>query len=233
MDRILEPELMTEEENARAYAGADFAEAHQSYVRLFAEIFPDAPAQSLALDLGCGPGDVTLRFARAYPEWRLHAIDGSAAMLGQAQLALAREPEVASRVALIQGVLPDVTLPRPHYSVLLSTSLLHHLPNPQALWQAIRQYAAPGASIFVADLFRPETPGAAAAMIDRYAAGEPDVLRRDFYHSLLAAFTPIEVADQLTAAGLTALHVRTISDRHLVVWGRLDGESAVAFKADV
>jgi hypothetical protein len=56
-------------------------------------------------------------------------------------------------------------------------------------------------------------------LVDTYASGEPDVLRRDFYHSLCAAFTPAEVEDQLAAAGLHGLSVEVISDRHLVVHG--------------
>jgi ubiquinone/menaquinone biosynthesis C-methylase UbiE len=221
MDRVLEPELMTEEENARAYAGADFSEAHQGYVSRFASLFPDTPAQAAALDLGCGPGDVTLRFGRRFSGWEIDAVDGSAAMLDQARLSLDREPDLRRRVHLFQAMLPDVTLAQACYQIVVSTSLLHHLPDPKVLWQTVRRFAAPGAIVFVADLFRPPTPDDAAALIDRYAIGEPDVLRLDFYNSLLAAFTPAEVERQLTDAGLTTLKVQTVSDRHLIVWGRM------------
>jgi hypothetical protein len=59
----------------------------------------------------------------------------------------------------------------------------------------------------------------ARQMVESYAHGEPDVLRRDFYHSLCAAFEPREVEAQLEAAGLSELAVSVISDRHLVVHG--------------
>jgi hypothetical protein len=71
----------------------------------------------------------------------------------------------------------------------------------------------------VADLRRPQTTAVARRMVDTYAAGEPDILRRDFYHSLCAAFEPREVEAQLEAAGLSELAVAVISDRHLVVHG--------------
>jgi ubiquinone/menaquinone biosynthesis C-methylase UbiE len=221
VDRVLEPELMTEEENARAYAGADFSDSHQGYVFRFSELFPDAPPQARMLDLGCGPGDVTLRFARRFPGWEIDAVDGSAAMLDQARSSLHLEPGLSERVHLFHAMLPTVTLPDPDYQVVLSTSLLHHLPGPQVLWETVRRFAAPDAIVFVADLFRPPTPHDASALIDRYAVGEPDVLRQDFYNSLLAAFTPYEVEQQLTDAGLTTLKVETVSDRHLIVWGRM------------
>ena len=80
MKRIVEPELMSGAEQARAYAGADFHAAHSAYVKLFAARFPAFPNTAVVLDLGCGPCDVTIRFARANPGWTFHAVDGSAAI---------------------------------------------------------------------------------------------------------------------------------------------------------
>jgi hypothetical protein len=45
-------------------------------------------------------------------------------------------------------------------------------------------------------LLRPDSPEAAQAIVDQYASGEPEVLRRDFYNSLLAAFTEDEIGAQ-------------------------------------
>ena len=80
--------------------------------------------------------------------------------------------------------------------------------------------AAPGAPVFVQDLMRPESPDAAQALVDQYAPDEPEVLRRDFYNSLRAAFTPAELEDQLAAAGLTDFTIHLVTDRHLAVFGR-------------
>jgi hypothetical protein len=71
------------------------------------------------------------------------------------------------------------------------------------------------------DLLRPETPEAARAIVERYAGEEPAILRRDFNHSLLAAFTEDEVAAQLAEMKLTGLLVDVPDDRHWVVAGRL------------
>ena len=51
------------------------------------------------------------------------------------------------------------------------------------------------------------------------AAGAPAILRRDFYHSLLAAFTEDEVTTQLARMNLTRLLIDVIDDRHWVVGG--------------
>ncbi len=46
MKRILEPELMLAEEQAEAYAQADFEAAHCLYPQLFAERFPARPRKA-------------------------------------------------------------------------------------------------------------------------------------------------------------------------------------------
>ena len=79
---------MSAEVQAQAYARADFETAHGSYPKLFAEKFPRRLAKAFALDLGCGPCDVTLRFAKANPGYTFHAVDGSVAMLRYAKRAV-------------------------------------------------------------------------------------------------------------------------------------------------
>jgi hypothetical protein len=56
-------------------------------------------------------------------------------------------------------------------------------------------------------------------MVDRYAHNEPEVLRTDFYNSLLAAYRPPEIREQLREAELGHLEIEVVSDRHLLVWG--------------
>jgi 2-polyprenyl-3-methyl-5-hydroxy-6-metoxy-1,4-benzoquinol methylase len=210
MQRIPEPELVLDDEQAKAYAHADFESAHSRYPILFAETFPHRSTTALVLDLGCGPCDVTLRFARANPGYTFHAVDGSPAMLRQAPW--------HERIRLIEGFIPDVTLPAATYDVIISSSLLHHLPDPQALWTTVRQRSHPGTLVFVVDLFRPASRADAEALTAKYAGNEPEVLRRDFFNSLCAAFTVEEVRQQVSS--LPGLSVKPISDRHLMVTGQ-------------
>lgn len=222
MQRIPEPELMDEFEQARAYAEADFAEPNERFVGYFAtEIEP--PRAGAVLDLGCGPGDIVLRLARRHPALTVHGLDGSAAMLDFARARLEAEPGLRSRVRFVHGMLPGATLPRTGYDAVISNSLLHHLHDPLVLWRAIREIGAPGAPVLVMDLYRPPSVGAAQEIVEAYAGEEPEVLKRDFFNSLCAAFEPGEVRVQLGACGLDALDVRLASDRHLLVAGRLPG----------
>ncbi len=216
MQRIPEPELMDDADQARAYAHADFAAPHQAFVDQFRARFPGHVPRAV-LDLGCGACDVTIRFARAYPDCRLTAVDGSAAMLTEARAALARAG-LTTRVSLAQRRLPDTGGLAGGFDTVISNSLLHHLHDPQVLWRSIRTLAAPGAVVWVMDLMRPPSRAHAQQLVRAYAAREPALLRRDFLHSLCAAFRPQEVRAQLAAADL-ALSVEVVSDRHLRVAG--------------
>jgi len=211
---------MTDNAQAIAYAQADFSIAHQSYVTLFGKVFKDRPRRAVVLDLGCGPADVTIRFAKANPGWRFHGVDGSPAMLKCGRAALKRRPVLARRIRLIKGFIPSLALPRKTYDVILSSSLLHHLPDPQALWNVIRRHSRAGTLVFVADLLRPDSRARGRSLVSRYARGAPEVLRHDFFNSLLAAFTLREVREQVDQAGLRGFEVARISDRHLAVWGK-------------
>lgn len=219
MERIPEPELMDEAEQALAYARADFEEPNSRFLTLFEERL--GTPSGVMLDLGCGPGDIPLRVVRRYPGVEVHGLDGAEAMLALARDALAQEPDLVPRVRFLHGSIPDANLPRQEYDDVVSNSLLHHLHEPMGLWRMVRRAARPGAGVLVMDLFRPPDREGAAEIVEAYGAGEPEVLRRDFFNSLLAAFTPDEVRQQLRDAGLDTLHVETVSDRHLLVHGRL------------
>ena len=220
MDRVVEPELMVDADQAQAYSDANFAESHQAAVTRFAVAFPGfAPVRML--DLACGPADITVRFARAFAETTIVGLEGSPAMLELGVQRVERE-QLGGRISFTHRVLPDDDLADLGvFDAVVSTNSLHHFHDPSVLWHAMRKAAAPGAHLFVQDLMRPPSRDAARALVDGYAAGAPDVLRRDFLHSLWAAFTPDEVRDQLADAGLAGFDVAPVSDRHLVVHGRV------------
>jgi SAM-dependent methyltransferase len=222
MERIPEPDLMNEASQALAYAEADFAEPHNRCMELLRNSLPDLPQTGLAVDLGCGPGDITIRFARTFPGWKADGIDGAAAMLSYGDAAV-RQADLSDRIQLVETYLPNGDAPHAAYDLIFSNSLLHHLTDPQILWQSIHRWSKPGTGIFIMDLMRPDTSAIATEFVSQYAANEPEILRRDFYNSLLAAYTIAEIQTQLQQAQLAYLSVKPVSDRHFIVWGRYDG----------
>lgn len=218
LSRTPEPELMEEMEQARAYSLADFEEPHNRFIELIKEKFPGEQFDRLVLDLGCGTADICIRFANAFPQMRMHAIDGAEAMLHFARINI-DAIRLHEQVRLFKRQLPVKGLPKEHYSALISNSLLHHLAEPMVLWNSIKQFAESGAPIFVMDLRRPDSESDADNLTDHYAKNEPEVLKHDFRNSLLAAYTVDEVKAQLQQAGLERLRVESSGDRHLIVYG--------------
>ena len=222
MQRVVEPELMNDPEQVLAYSNADFEVAHQSVVENFAQIFPnifsDTGSTQCVLDLGCGSADVTVRFAHQFPSCKIDAVDGAEEMLKQAETLIRRE-SLAEHITLYHQRLPNCTFECKSYDAIISNSLLHHLHEPQHLWSVIKQLATTNTAIYVCDLYRPDTKQEANELVDKYANNEPEVLRKDFYNSLLAAFTPDEVRAQIDNAGLDSLNIDIVSDRHMLIYG--------------
>jgi ubiquinone/menaquinone biosynthesis C-methylase UbiE len=217
MLRQLEPELMDDPEGAAAYARADFRDSNTLFVD--ALVRGAAPASRTVVDLGCGPGDLTIQLAQALPGMSFTAVDGSAPMIALARAAVTRA-KLDGRVTLVQERLQALPLPAGTFDAVLSKDLLHHLPDPAVLWSTVARLGRPGAHVCVMDLVRPDTPERARAIVDAVVAHADEILRQDFYNSLLAAFTLDEVRGQLAAAGLD-LRVDKVSDRHMLIEGRL------------
>jgi SAM-dependent methyltransferase len=223
MERVVEPELMDDAVQARAYSDADFTDSHQAVVAHFAERFPDLAARHSArvIDLACGPADVTSRLARALPRATFLGVDGADAMVELGRARLAREG-LDDRVTLARRFLPDPALRElGPLDAAVCTGALHHFHNPAVLWETMRDVSSHGTRILVQDLTRPGSIEAAHTLVAQYAGEEPEVLRRDYFHSLLAAFTLDEIRAQLEDAGFGHFAVDAVSDRHVVVSGRV------------
>ncbi len=206
---------MTDDAQCQAYASADFSISNQAFVEIVRKMIPANATK--VLDLGCGPGDVMIRLARACPSLKITAVDGSPAMIQLAQTAI-EECGLSMTISAVQGYVPGLPLPVGHFDAVLSKDFLHHLPDPMALWHEVRRLIKPGGCICVMDLRRPDSPEAAQKIVDVVTADEAEVLRIDFYNSLLAAFTPEEIHDQLQAAALN-LDVTLSGDRHMLIQG--------------
>ncbi len=219
MQRIVEPELMNDKEQVQAYASADFEQAHRLIVDAFDDHFPDCELEGHILDLGCGLGDISFRYAKRFSKCVVIGIDGSSEMIRLANKRKQHEKELFNRMRFIECILPDESIPGYVFSAIVSNSLLHHLHRPDVLWSTVKQNTISGTKVLIVDLFRPANKVYAQQIVDRYSSTEPKILRRDFYNSLLAAFTIEEIEQQLADAGLTEFRVTKLSDRHVLIFG--------------
>src|SRR5262249_31086410 len=154
------------------------------------------------LDLGCGPADITLRLAARYPRARVVGVDGACSMLAIANKAILRQAFPDNRIEVRQWHIGRQEYPfcPEAFCAVVSNSLLHHMRDPLDLWRAIHAAAAPGAAVLVMDLIRPQSEVEAEQIVEQYAGSEPEVLKGDFLNSLLAAYRPAEIIEQLALA---------------------------------
>ena len=216
MKRIIEPELMSDKEQAAAYANANFEEPHNHFVELLSlSMGENFPEFGNVIDLGTGAADIAIRFASNYPCFEVDAIDGSCAMIAEGKKAIDKV-RLNDRINLIHSSIQDITLAEKEYVIVFSNSLLHHLHDPMVLWKLIKN-AKGNPLVFIMDLMRPKNIQKIDELVHEYAGNEPEILQKDFKNSLKAAFTPEEVVLQLQDIGLDGLEVTVVSDRHIVV----------------
>lgn len=85
-----------------------------------------------------------LRLARARPDSRITAIDGSAAMIELAREAVRASGQGAC-VVPIQGRIPGLALDEHSFDAILSKDLMYHLPDSAVLWNEARHCRDGGA----------------------------------------------------------------------------------------
>ena len=218
MERCLEKEIMDGEEQVRAYVQANFSKENQWFVEQFLDTFPEF-REGLILDLGCGPADIPIRLVRLCTGFNIVGVDASVPMITLAQKAI-HEANCSEQIRIVCQRIQNVVLEE-RADAIISNSLVHHVPNPLQFWYALKQLAKPGAPVLVMDLLRPESAEEAQALVDHYAADEPEQLRLDFYNSLLAAFSEDEVAAHLAEMNLSRLLIDVPDDRHWIVSGHV------------
>jgi ubiquinone/menaquinone biosynthesis C-methylase UbiE len=220
ISRRPEAELMDIAAEAVAYANADFGSVNEAFVVCMLEAV--GPAENLrVVDLGTGPADIPIRLMRHRPRWNIVAVDAAKAMLDLAAAAVA-QAGLADRIELLQADAKATGLPAGQFDVVFSNSILHHVSDPEKFWLEVRRLGRKGATVFVRDLFRPPDAATAQKIVAQHAGGETPLLQQEFHRSLLAAYTPQEVRDQLHQAGLTGLTVEQVTDRHMDIFGRLE-----------
>jgi len=198
MNRVLEPEIMDDETQATAYAHADFSSSNQTFVDGLVETF--GGYLETILDIGCGPADIPIRILRKIPNAHVTAIDASPPMVNLARKAV-RNAHLQDHIEILLARLGNLNLHQKQFNSIISKDMLHHLPDPALLWNEIKSRWAQATAIYVMDLYRPHSTADAQRITEADTPNEPEILKTDFYNSLLAAFTIEEIKTQLTAAG--------------------------------
>jgi ubiquinone/menaquinone biosynthesis C-methylase UbiE len=220
MERIVEEEIMGGQDQALAYARADFTASNIWFVDRLVEERSEYLKD--ILDIGCGPGDLDIRLAKARPSAHITAVDGSGAMLDLANEAL-KDTGQGERINFVEGYIPGVDLQGKKFDMIFSKDFLHHLHNPMGFWDEVKHFSKETSAFWLMDLYRPKTTEEAEKIVETVCVAELEVLKVDFYNSLLAAFTVDEIKEQACEAGIK-MDIEIINERHFIANGLVKSE---------
>lgn len=210
MQRVLEPEVMDTWEDAIEYDSMDFTEVNMAFAKLAVEL---GPSTGDVLDVGTGTARIPILIWQMRPHWQLTAIDFSKNML----LVGGRNVEAAGLQQQIQLEWVDAKrMPYPdhHFDMVISNSIVHHLPDALPFFREVKRVLKPNGGIFLRDLLRPADEETMDAHVSSIGAEYNEYQKKLFRDSLNASFTLDEVNQLVQAAGLEGVKVYQSSDRH-------------------
>jgi ubiquinone/menaquinone biosynthesis C-methylase UbiE len=216
---VLETEVMDSPEEASVYDAMDHHEVNARFAA-DALAFLGPPRGGDWLDVGTGTALIPIALCRAREGFLVVAVD-----LAEHMLALARSNVAAAglegRIRLDRVDAKGLPYPDGSFEAVLSNSIVHHIPEPRSAIAEMARLVAPGGSLFVRDLYRPNDLEALEHLVSTYAGDEPEHARSLFRDSLHASLTVEEVREMLRSLGLPEDGVRMTSDRHwTLTWRR-------------
>lgn len=215
--RVLEPEVTGDDDVLLQRGGpgsVHIDRMNDSFVRCVAR---RAPRGASVLDVGAGCGDIAVKLALKRPDLRIVAVDLSDPMLVSARQ-LVKEAGVQRRVRVRKANSRRLPFRSRSFDLVVSNSLLHHLPDPAPSFDEWVRVLARGGGIFLRDLRRP-SPARMAAHIRRHARPYRGRMRRLFADSVRASFKVSEVREMVASSRLAGCRVRPQAETYVVVEG--------------
>ncbi len=210
LKRVLEPEVMDTAEEAREYNEMDHSEVNRLFVD---DLLAAGSVEGDILDLGTGTALIPIELCQRVEDCRVMAADLSVEMLELARFNLELD-SLTTRVQLEHIDAKKLPNPDDMFDLVISNSIIHHIPEPAgALAEAVR-VAAPGGRLFFRDLLRPEDDATVEQLVNTYTEGESEDARALFDQSLRAALTVEEVQQLVAELGFAPETVTATSDRH-------------------
>jgi len=201
LPRIPEPEVMAEANDVEAYASA----ATQSYLDAVDDTFVEqvlcfGPLKGWLLDLGTGPGSIPLKIARRSPELRVVGVDRSLLMVQEARRAAARE-KLDGQAFFMLADAARLSFGDAFFHVVICNSLLHHLPQPVAVFNEMARVAKPEGLVLLRDLRRPSRL-AFPFHVRWHGRHYSGTMRKLYRDSVRAAYTAQELTQLLHGSAM-------------------------------
>ena len=221
LPRVLEPEVMDTAEEAADYDSMDHSGVNRQFVDDLLDAGDGQPLGNV-LDVGTGTAQIPIELARRPVQCRITAID-----LANEMLAVAHRNVAAAGLKNVTLELVDAKgLPyaEASFDVVMSNSIVHHIPKPEATFAEMHRVLRPGGLLFVRDLLRPDSTDAVERFVARYAGDETPHQQQLFRQSLHASLTLDELQGLVQSVGIDPAGIGQTSDRHwTLLWRRPSG----------
>jgi ubiquinone/menaquinone biosynthesis C-methylase UbiE len=213
MNRILEPEVMDTWLEATAYDAMDFVSVNAAFATDAIDLDPHAIK---ILDIGTGTARIPILMCQQRPQYLITGIDLAQSMLivGQRNV---DEAGLNQRIRLERVDSKRMPYPDLEFDMLISNSLVHHLPNPLSFFEEIKRLVRPGGAILIRDLIRPDNDATVNELVAKFGGNYDTHQQQLFHDSLKAAFTLAEVQGLIDRVGLSQVKLSQSSDLHWTI----------------
>ncbi len=225
LHRILEPELMDEQDEVLEYDRMDHREINQLFVSDFLQhTLTNKRCQQAAsfeiLDLGTGTALIPQVLIAQEKRCHVTAVDKGPNMIAFAKKRL-DENGKSHRIDTQVEDSCQLSFEANRFDAIISNSLIHHLPEPIHCFREAVRVLRPGGLIFFRDLYRPDNKSEIEQLVERHAANETAVQQQFLRQSLEAALTLEEVEQLLQSVPALKSELTQTSDRHWTLIGTL------------
>jgi len=210
IERILEPEVMNDDLEAQEYDQMDFTEVNTDFALLASKLGKE---QSKVLDVGTGTARIPLILADFCPQWHITAIDLASSMLKIAEKNIQEKNKLSQiSLQLVDG--KKMPYPDNSFDLIISNSLIHHIPQPLELLKEINRVVKTNGAILIRDLFRPESEDDIEKIVQEANLDYSPRQKQLFRDSLRAALTVDEIKDLAHEMEWHSAKVYQSSPRH-------------------
>lgn len=221
LSRILEPEVMDTACEAIDYNSMDHSTVNRVFVDDLLAARGRRPAADpiQVFDAGTGTALIPLELLGRGVRALITASDLAEQMLIVARQNIAAAGR-ADSIRLVRSDCKDLAEADAAYDIVMSNSIVHHIPQPGLVLKELWRILKPGGLLFVRDLMRPDDETTLDHIVRTYAGDSNAHQQQMFRDSLHAALTVPEVSGLLEQIGIAADKVRATSDRHwtVVAW---------------
>jgi ubiquinone/menaquinone biosynthesis C-methylase UbiE len=219
IERILEPEVMDTWLEATAYDEMDFVAVNTSFAMDAIELDPHAVK---ILDAGTGTARIPILMCQRQPQYLFTAVDLAQSMLiiGQRNVESA---QLTQRIRLERVDTKQMPYPDLEYDMVISNSLVHHLPEPLSFFQEVKRLVKPRGAILIRDLIRPETELEINDLVSQLGRESDPRQQELFRDSLKAALTLAEVQSLLDRVNIPDVNLDRSSDLHWTIKRKFKG----------